>query len=247
MVVERGKHAGRGREPGVEDIGVDNGGGAGEIGEIVADGGEEGASVEAGRGRAEGEGELPGGAGFEAVEDLGEGGEVRREFVEAGEEEVVGHGTGASGETDGTQADAEVEVENLAPADGDDAGAAVGLDPAEGGEHEERGDLAAAVGFYDGEEADFVDVIVEGEGDGGSVEILVDGERAAIGRGETDEAGDLAGDASDEEDVVVVDRVAEAGGGVDGVLAEFAGIDIVADTGDVLAVWGFGKGEGEAG
>jgi len=61
--------------------------------------------VKAGRGRAEGEGELPGGAGYEAVEHLGErhrgavGVRSRR-----GDEEIVGDGAGAGREADRTEA-----------------------------------------------------------------------------------------------------------------------------------------------
>jgi len=44
--------------------------------------------------------------------------------------------------------------------------------------------------------------------------------RSAVGRREADETCKFAVDPGDEEDVVVVERVVEAGGGVDGVLAE---------------------------
>eukprot|EP01031_Cornospumella_fuschlensis_P042273 gene42273-51618_t len=111
------------------------------------------------------------------------------------------------------------------------------------GEHEEQGEFAAAVGFQDGEETNLVEVGIEGEGQRGAREVFIDGERAAAGGRDTDEAGDAALDAGDEHDVVVVESVAETAERIGRVLAEFAGVDLVAQARDLVAVVVLGEGD----
>src|SRR5436189_276519 len=83
-----------------------------------------------------------------------------------------GDGAGLRGEPDRLQADALVEVHDLAPTDADDVRAAMRLNPAVRGIHEQRGQFASAMRLQDSEEPDLMEFVVECEGEAGAGEIL---------------------------------------------------------------------------
>ena len=66
--------------------------------------------------------------------------------------------------------------------------------------------------------------------------ILVNRVTVRTRRGDADESGNLAGNFGDEIDIRLVERVSQATCGVDQVLAQFAGMHLVAQTIQGLAV-----------
>ena len=234
---ERVKHLRGRREPGVEHIGADDAGHRVQPVKTRADGLKERASMKAGRRLSHGDAERPARVALQRIQRhrsrLESAAQARHRLVQ----EVIAHRAGLHGQSAAGEACFEVNGEHLLPPDRREVRAAVRLDPAEGGIHEQRGELCAAVRPPHGEQAHLEETVIHAEGQLLAPEILVEGVAdSRRRRRQADEARDLAAAAGHEVQVHLIERVGEAALRIHVVLADLARIDLVAQAVDRLAL-----------
>src|SRR5689334_16149046 len=91
---------------------------------------------------AEGEREVPDGPALKSIEKASKLFQAAANVLGGCGHEIVRHGSGFGAEAKGAQTAADVHVGDFAAANGDDTFSAMSFDPAEGGIHEERGELS---------------------------------------------------------------------------------------------------------
>ena len=228
MFLQGSDHPGRRRKPCVEHVRVDNVPVAIQRIELLADGREERAAVKAGRRPAKRNVGFPVNFTFKSLQQSFEAGQPLAQRLRRRLQDLVGDRAGLHGQTHPFQAQLEVKIENLPPANRHDAAASVRLDPAERGIHQQDCQLPPPIRLADGQDADLVQFVVKRKRHSRSLEIFVDRVSPARGRRHADKSGQFISDGGRDVNVEFVERIVEPAAVVARVLRQFRRVDLVA-------------------